>query len=194
MAEKKADVNPLVTTKAPETSLSVQLHPLVLLTISDYITRHTLRQQQGPVFGAIIGQQNGRNFTLENAFECKLAESDGNVMLDREWFAERLEQYKDVHKAPALDLIALFTMAPIEGPQPVHLPVLKQVQEMTNTEGIMMLLFHGSMVDQLQGGKLPITLWETVHEQDGQTKFRELSFEVETGDAEMIGVDFVAKG
>ncbi|KAI6823743.1 hypothetical protein KC340_g4551 [Hortaea werneckii] len=194
MAENKADVNPLVTTKAPETTLSVQLHPLVLLTISDYITRHTLRQQQGPVVGAIIGQQNGRNFTLENAFECKLAEADGNVVLDREWFAERLEQYKDVHKAPALDLVALFTMAPVEGPQAVHLPVLKQVQEMTNTEGIMMLLFHGSMVDQLQGGKLPISLWETVHEQDGQTKFRELSFEVETGDAEMIGVDFVAKG
>ena len=192
MSEKNA--NPLITTKAPETALSVQLHPLVILTISDYITRHILRQQEGPVIGAIIGQQNGRNFTLEHAFECKLAEQDGNIVLDREWFEERLEQYKDVHKAPALDLVAMFTMAPVEGPQEVHMPMLKQVQELTNTEGIMLLLFHGELVDKLQGGKLPITLWESVQEQEGGTKFRELSFEVETGEAEMIGVDFVAKG
>ncbi|TKA29770.1 hypothetical protein B0A50_03134 [Salinomyces thailandicus] len=194
MADQKASPNPLVTTKAPETTLSVQLHPLVLLTISDYISRHTLRQQEGPVVGAIIGQQNGRNFTLEHAFECKLAEQDGNIVLDREWFAERIEQYKDVHKAPALDLVAMFTMAPVEGPQGVHVPFMRQVQDLTSTEGIMLLLFHGSQVDQLQGGKLPITLWESVQEQDGEMRFRELSFEVETGEAEMIGVDFVAKG
>jgi len=49
-------------------------------------------------------------------------------------------------------------------------------------------------VDQLQGGKLPISLYESVQEQEGaQVKFRELSFEVETGEAEMIGVDTVAK-
>lgn len=197
MADKQASPNPLITAKAPDTSLNVQLHPLVLLSISDYITRRALRSQQGPVIGAIIGQQNGRSFTLEHAFECKLDAQDGNVVLAGEWFQERLEQYRDVHKVPAFDLVAIYTLGPVEGPQEVHLPVLRQVQALTGMEGIMLLLFHHELVDQMQGGKLPISLYETVHEQEGeqlQMKFRELSYEVETGEAEMIGVDFVAKG
>ncbi|EMC98746.1 hypothetical protein BAUCODRAFT_379481 [Baudoinia panamericana UAMH 10762] len=195
MAGKEATANPLVITgKALDTSLSVQLHPLVLLTISDYITRHTLREQQGPIIGAIIGQQSGRQYTLEHAFECKLQEVSGNVLLDGEWFKDRLESYKEVHKAPALDLVAMFTLGPVAGPQDVHLPLLKQVAEINGSDSMMLLLFHAELVDQLQGGKLPISLYESVTEgEQSQVKFRELSFEVETGEAEMIGVDTVAK-
>lgn len=197
MASKSTTANPLVIVGKPDTSLNVQLHPLVLLTISDYITRHTLRQQKGPIVGAIIGQQNGRNFTLEHAFECKLADSGSDVTLDADWFTAQLEMYKEVHKAPALDMVALFTLGPVEGPQPAHLPVLQQVQALTSSDSIMLLMFHPELVDNLQGGKLPITLYESIEEMEADTmhvRFRELQFEVETGDAEMIGVDFVAKG
>jgi hypothetical protein len=85
--------NPLVSTaRASDNSSTVQLHPLVLLTISDCITRHTLRQQKGPVVGAIIGQQNGQEITMEVAFQAKLKANDaGEVVLDGEWFAKRLE-------------------------------------------------------------------------------------------------------
>jgi hypothetical protein len=91
MAE--ASQNPLVSTaRASDNSSTVQLHPLVLLTISDCITRHTLRQQTGPVVGAIIGQQNGQEITMEVAFQAKLKANDaGDVVLDAEWFNKRLE-------------------------------------------------------------------------------------------------------
>lgn len=91
MAE--ASNNPLISTaRASDTSPTVQLHPLVLLTISDCITRHTLRQQTGPVVGAILGAQDGQNITMEVAFQAKLiASSDGEVVLDDEWFSKRLE-------------------------------------------------------------------------------------------------------
>ncbi|SMR48709.1 unnamed protein product [Zymoseptoria tritici ST99CH_1E4] len=197
MAAKGATPNPLVISGKPDTSLSVQLHPLVLLTISDYITRHTLRQQNGPIVGAVIGQQNGRSFTLEHAFECKVSAQDGEVKLDQEWFSDRIEMYKDVHKAPALELVALFALGPVDGPQPAHLPMLRQVRQLLSSDSIMLLLFHPEMVDSLQGGKLPISLFESVEEIEAdqlQLRFRELQYEVETGDAEMIGVDFVAKG
>ncbi|EME84604.1 uncharacterized protein MYCFIDRAFT_163421 [Pseudocercospora fijiensis CIRAD86] len=198
MAGKAAGANPLVIAGRPDTSLNVQLHPLVLLTISDYITRHTIRQQQGPALGAVIGQQNGRNFTLEHAYECKLAdEKTSSVSLDGEWFNERLEMYKEVHKEPALDLVAVFALGPVDGPQPSHLPLLEQVKTITNSDSILLLLFHPELVDSLQGGKLPISLYEPVEETGGdqtQTRFKELAYEVETGDAERIGVDFVAKG
>lgn len=84
--------NSLLSSSTSDSSLSVQLHPLVLLTISDYITRHSMRKQQGPIVGAIIGQQNGRTITMEQAFQCKTKEVDKKVLVDEEWFAERLEQ------------------------------------------------------------------------------------------------------
>lgn len=82
----------LSTTRASDTSPTIQLHPLVLLTISDCITRHTLRNQPGPVVGAIIGQQNGQDISMEVAFQAKLVTNDaGEVVLDAEWFRQRLE-------------------------------------------------------------------------------------------------------
>lgn len=196
MAGKAAasSANPLVIPGRPDTSFNVQLHPLVLLTISDYITRHTIRKQETPVVGAIIGQQHGRDFTLEHAFECKSAQRGENTVLDEAWFRERLDMYKEVHKAPALDMVALFTLGPVIGPQPAHLPVLKQVQEITGSDSIMLLLFHVEQVDHLQGGKLPISLYDSVEEAEGAVKFKELAFDVDSGDAEMIGVNFVAVG
>lgn len=85
--------NPLLSSqKSSDSGLQVALHPLVLLTISDYITRHTLRNQKGPVVGALLGQQNGREITIEHAFECLLIEKDGETLLHKVWFEERLQR------------------------------------------------------------------------------------------------------
>ena len=86
--------NPLLS-HHKSSQLQAVLHPLVLLTISDYITRHTLRQQDGPIIGALLGQQNGRDITVEHAFECHLRqapEQDGGYLLNPERFSARLEQ------------------------------------------------------------------------------------------------------
>lgn len=86
-------MNPLLSTqKSSDSGLQAVLHPLVLLTISDYITRHTLRDQPGPVIGALIGQQNGREVTIEHAFECATLPKDGEVVVDADWFEQRLGQ------------------------------------------------------------------------------------------------------
>lgn len=78
----------------------------------------------------------------------------------------------------------------------------------------MLVLFHPQTIldGSLTGGKLPISIYESYYEPgsesadkglqvDGwgmgrqlQMRFRQLPFEVETGEAEMIAVDFVAKG
>lgn len=235
MAEPSA--NPLLsTTRASDTSPTVQLHPLVLLTISDCITRHTLRQQSGPVAGAILGQQNGQEVTMEVAFQAKLkANEEGEVVLDDEWFSKRLDDcrclrwafgavtdlwdclltesaVRDVHKQPQLDLVGWFTLGPASGPQQHVLPIHSRISELY-TESPILFLFHPSDADSeaTAAGKLPLTLYESVYESatggpndkamdiDGAVhakalKFRELVYTVETGEAEMIGVDFVARG
>ena len=86
-------VNPLLSNqKSSDTALQVALHPLVLLTISDYITRHTLRQQKTPIVGALMGQTTGRELTIEHAFDCLLESVDGQIILNQAWFEERLQQ------------------------------------------------------------------------------------------------------
>ncbi|KAF2852661.1 hypothetical protein T440DRAFT_392252 [Plenodomus tracheiphilus IPT5] len=212
MAE--ASQNPLIsTTRASDSSPSVQLHPLVLLTISDCITRHTLRQQTGPVVGAILGAQDGQNVTMEVAFQAKLkVNKEGDVALDDEWFSKRLEDFKDVHKQPQLDLVGWFALGSVAGPQPHMLPIHSRISELY-TESPLLLLFHPETAfsEATAAGKLPLTLYESIFvtassepndkamDIDGavqakSTKFRELVYSIETGEAEMISVDFVARG
>lgn len=203
--------NPLIDTSTSDTNAEIALHPLVLLTISDYITRRTLRQQSGPIVGAIIGQQDGRQLTLEVAFECKTMQTGGQILLDKMWFENRLEQYRTVFKAPQLDLVGWFTIGSEAGPEPRHIPLHHQIQSQYSLENAILLLFHPEQVAQSSqsGGKLPLTLYEGVRassedaganamEIDGASgsalKFRELAYAVETGEAEMISLDFVARG
>jgi len=84
--------NPLLSTQKSSDSLQVVLHPLVILSVSDYVTRHGLRQQQGPIIGALLGQQNGREITIEHAFDCLVKAESGEVLLNQEWFSKRLDQ------------------------------------------------------------------------------------------------------
>lgn len=95
------DTPSLVSQKLSDSGRYVQLHPLVLLTISDHLTRHTARQQKGPVLGALLGQQNGQEITLEHAFECfTTTGSDGEIRLPDSWFEQRLQQCQYTFPAP----------------------------------------------------------------------------------------------
>ncbi|CAI0648579.1 unnamed protein product [Colletotrichum noveboracense] len=209
--------NPLMSSQK-SSELQAVLHPLVLLTISDYITRHTLRSQEGPIVGALLGQQNGREVTIEHAFECHLKqvpEVDGGYLLDADRFGRRLEQMKLVHKDRGLDLVGWYTLLPSTGPTPTILPIHNQVLADFN-ESALVLGFHPQeALSTTVGGKLPMTILESNYEVDDASKaandgedkkmedgdsnklklrFRELPYTVETGEAEMISMDHVARG
>ncbi|KAK1465527.1 signalosome subunit [Colletotrichum cuscutae] len=208
-----SDVNPLISNQK-SSELQAILHPLVLLTISDYITRHTLRSQQGPIVGALLGQQNGREITVEHAFDCHTIpapEVEGGYLLDSGRFGARLEQ---IHKDRSLDLVGWYTLLAVTGPTPTILPIHHQLLSDFN-ESALLLGFHPEEVfTHSVGGKLPMTIYESNYEvddpraaeaegedkkmDDGESKlklrFRELPYTVETGEAEMISMDHVARG
>jgi len=117
---------------------------------------------------------------------------------------------KDVHKAPPLDLVGWFTLAPPTGPQSHHLALHHQIIQNYN-ESALFLAFHPTSVADSKGGKLPFTIYETSLEtatdnddkrmqasDDAQpelaTRFKEIPYTIESGEAEMISVDFVARG
>jgi len=118
---------------------------------------------------------------------------------------------KDVHKVPALDLVGWWSTAPPSGPNTSHLPIHRQILQNYN-ESAVFLTFHPSQIQigASNGSKLPLTVYESVYEGDNAAdgdksmqvdneeqslniRFRELPYSIETGEAEMIGVDTVAR-
>ncbi|EED12991.1 COP9 signalosome subunit 6 (CsnF), putative [Talaromyces stipitatus ATCC 10500] len=205
--------NLLISTRPSDSGLHVALHPLVLLTISDYATRHAARQQTGPIVGALLGQQQGRQITLEHAFECHtITNPDNEIILDSGWFESRVQQFRDVHKDPPLDIVGWFALTPQSGPSSSLLAIHRHILQEYN-ESALLLTFHPSQIspDSSSGAKLPVTVYESIFEGENvadtkpaaqvgddkqalQIRFRELPFSIETGEAEMISVDFVARG
>lgn len=80
----------LLVAQAAESGQRVHLHPLVLLTASDLITRHRLRQLEGPIAGILLGQQEGTQISAEYAFTAKV--KDGLLDQSDNWTAKRIEQ------------------------------------------------------------------------------------------------------
>lgn len=116
-----------------------------------------------------------------------------------------------MHKDPALDLVGWWSTAPSTGPNDAHLPLHRQILHDYN-ESAVFLAFHPSQLQasSLNGGKLPLTVYESVHEGetapdtskdmqvDGEEsvpniKFRELPYSMETGESEMIGIDTIVQ-
>lgn len=114
-----------------------------------------------------------------------------------------------MHKDPLLDIVGWWSTAPPSGPNASHLPIHRQLLQDYN-ESALFLAFHPSQLQERRGAKLPLTIYESVLEGentadagkdmqiDGEEpalniRFRELSYSVETGEAEMIGVDTIAK-
>lgn len=78
-------------------SQKVLLHPLVLLTASDLITRHKVRQFEGPVVGLLLGQRTETDITAEHAFTA--ATKNGLLDQKAEWTTKRIEQC-ELHSTP----------------------------------------------------------------------------------------------
>ncbi|KAM9111317.1 COP9 signalosome complex subunit 6-like [Pangshura tecta] len=97
--EVDAAVLPTVMASGVTGSVSVALHPLVILNISDHWIR--MRSQEGrpvQVIGALIGRQEGRNIEVMNSFELLAHAVEENVVIDKEYYYTKEEQFKQVFK------------------------------------------------------------------------------------------------
>jgi len=93
MADAASTPDNVLLSTQTGSELQIILHPLVLITISDYITRHTLREQKGPLIGALLGLQSGRDVTIEHAFDCDVQiHEEGGYEVNTNHFVPRLEQ------------------------------------------------------------------------------------------------------
>jgi COP9 signalosome complex subunit 6 len=177
-------------------SLSLLLHPLPILNISEHLTRLKLQTKSNLPFvlGALLGTQNGREVEIVNTFE--LAVEDGrDDMVDHGFLVQRRDQYKQVF--PSLEFIGWYTVAPT--PTSRHIALQDQFTGYCSTP-LLLLLQPSSSVSSssdITGQTLPFKAYEpSVEIRDKKTRsvFIEAPYKVETGEAERIAVDWTAKG
>lgn len=76
-------------------SVSISLHPLVLMNVAEHWTR--IRAQEGAakaVYGALIGKQEGRKIEVYNSFELRYEIIDGDVVINKDYYNTKEEQCK----------------------------------------------------------------------------------------------------
>lgn len=171
-------------------TLSAQLHPLVIINISEHFTR--IKAQHGsiasPVCGAILGTQDGRRVEIFNSFELVINDANGAAVIDSEFLESKSQQFKEVF--PTLDILGWYTTG--SAPNALHLALHKQM--MTVNESPLFLLLDPA--PSAAARELPLMLFESAIEiNNGEQimNFVSTGYTLATEEAERIGVDHVAK-
>ncbi|THH02497.1 hypothetical protein EW026_g349 [Hermanssonia centrifuga] len=194
MTSMDTDELPVVLPSTTTSGLSLALHPLPILNISEHLTRLKLQTKSNVPFliGALLGTQNGREVEIVNTFELAM-ENDG-VSVDQGFLVARRDQYKQVF--PSLEFIGWYTMAPY--PTVQHIALHEQFAAYSSTPLLLILQPSTALATSSDNSQsLPFKAFEpTVEIRDRRSRsvFIEAPFTVETGEAERIAVDWTARG
>lgn len=197
--------------------LRVKLHPLVLLTITDFVTRHTLTKNTNKLLGVVLGDQEEHTLSMRHAFEGKTAipqDHSDAIGFDETWVKDRIQQCKidsagistrhltltvsdrDVHKAPALDPVAAFMVGSSDAALTDHHAALQQLQAIQGSRPVLLLVFHPDLIADgtLLDDQLPVSIYRPQDLGNPDGGFTRVDYEVDTDEAELVGLGFVAAG
>ncbi|KAK0245931.1 related to COP9 signalosome complex subunit 6 [Armillaria ostoyae] len=194
MSAMDTDEISVVLPSTTTSGLSISLHPLPILNISEHLTRRKLQTNTSTPFilGALLGTQNGRDVEIVNTFELAVEEDGATV--DHSFLVSRRDQYKQVF--PSLEFIGWYTVAP--GPSSRHIALHSQFTGYCSTPLLLLLQSSSNISTGSDGNQtLPFKAYEpTIEIRDRLSRpvFVEASYNVETGEAERIAVDWTARG
>jgi len=169
-------------------TVSLSLHPLVIMNISEHWTR--IKAQAGTpkqVYGALIGKQEGRSIEVMNSFELDYNTIDGQVVIDREYYQTKEEQFKQVFSE--MDFLGWYSTG--EKPTMAEINIHRQIAEINESPLFIQLSPGGGNCTEL-----PLYLYESVIDMvAGQARilFVKLPYTLATEDSERIGLDHVAR-
>ena len=170
-------------------SVTVVLHPLVIMNISDHYTRIKAQEEIIPkVFGALLGKQNGRHLELFNSFELQHSESaTGEITIEMNYFQDKEEQFRQVFKD--LDFLGWYTVGSSNATDK-DIMIHRQLTAV-NESALLLKLDSCS-----KSANLPVTIYESMIDLNGDQPrmlFIEVCYTLVTEEAERIGVDHVAR-
>ncbi|AOW04702.1 hypothetical protein B0I72DRAFT_134858 [Yarrowia lipolytica] len=161
--------------KSSDASVAVALHPLPLLNISNFYTRAVATSTE--FAGALLGTQDGRQVSIDTSFEFKI--EDG--VIDKELVTRRLAQFQQV--MPELHFVGWFYVSK-DHTSPTDEVTHLQKQLMEFDEAPLVLLIQPGSDSQ----QLPLHVYEPIID-SGETKYREATVVIETGEAERVAVE-----
>lgn len=168
-------------------SVSVSLHPLVIMNISEHWTR--IRAQAGSqqqVIGALIGKQKGRNLEIMNSFELVFDRIEDDIVIDKDYYNVKEQQFKQVFSD--LDFLGWYTTG--DSPNESDIKVHKQVCVINESPVFLKLNPQGRHTE------LPVNMYESVIDLvngEATILFVELPYTLATEEAERIGLDHIAR-
>ena len=171
-------------------SVTVALHPLVIMNISDHYTRIKAQEEIVPkVYGAILGKQNGRHLELFNSFELQHSEnpSTGEVEIEMSYFRDKEEQFRQVFKD--IDFLGWYTVGSSNA---TDRDILIHKQLTVVNEGALLVKLDPNSLS----ANLPVTIYESmvdINDAAPRMLFIEVCYTLVTEEAERIGVDHVAR-
>ncbi|KAL4855882.1 COP9 signalosome complex subunit 6a [Chlorella vulgaris] len=167
--------------RAASSGLQFQLHPLVLINISDHHTRTRVTHgvEDVRVMGCLLGSQAGRTVDISNSFEMRF-EAGSASEIDHAFLVKKMEQYKQTF--PQQDVVGWYATG-------------SEVSGLMDLNESPIFLRLDPRCDPTQKD-LPVHLYESeLHVLDGVPSFTFVAakYSIETSEAERIGVDQVAK-
>ncbi|KAF8078301.1 maintenance of mitochondrial structure and function-domain-containing protein [Lyophyllum atratum] len=194
MSAMDTDEVSVVLPSTTTSGLTLSLHPLPILNISEHLTRLKLQKNTTSPFvlGALLGTQNGREVEIVNTFELAV-EGDGE-QVDHGFLVSRRDQYKQVF--PSLEFIGWYTVAP--NPTSRHIALHEQFTGYCSTPLLLLLQPNASLASSsVNSQTLPFKAYEPsieIRDRKSRSVFIEVPYNVETGEAERIAVDWTARG
>lgn len=183
----------------------MQLHPSVIMSISEHHTRTlAVRQQPVIVVGALLGKKTDQNTEIVDCFELRVTSGgtsdsigDSPYTIDREFYQRKLPLVKQVN--PELDLIGWYATSLPDATTPtteIDVILHKQISELIVNPIFLKLNPYKRETDPKISGCLPINLYEAVINIDSKGEnpnFIEISWTIVTDDIEIIGLEHSAK-
>jgi len=171
-------------------ALNLMLHPVVIINISDHWTRVKVqsRKPNPRVIGALVGIQTGRNLEIFNSFELPYEIKDDKVIIKTEYLNTKSEQFKKVFK----DYEFMGWYSTGHGIVPADMDIHKQISEFN--ENPLYLQLNTQITSAMR--ELPIFIYESelrILDDSPTHLFVRVPYKIETGEAERISVDHIAR-
>lgn len=169
-------------------SVTVSLHPLVIMNVSEHWTR--IRAQEGckqQIIGALIGKQKGRNIEVMNSFELQFEIVDKMLIVNKDYYNTKEQQYKQVFSD--LDFLGWYTTGDTLTEKEID--IHKQICQINECPIMLQLNPQSRNCDHL-----PIELYESIIDivqGEATMLFVPLTYTLATEEAERIGVDHVVR-
>ncbi|KAJ3011381.1 COP9 signalosome complex subunit 6 [Thoreauomyces humboldtii] len=191
-------INKVVSDASAASGLLITLHPLVITNISDQWTRTKVQLSvNNPlVIGTLLGEQVGRGIEIFDSFEIPFkgeASVDSSDLSVREinavYLKDKLEKIKEVF--PKYEVVGWYATGTV--PVPWELQMHLQM----HSENDSALFLKLDAVSPATAKDFPVAVYEsgleTVAGESSQPRFFRAQYRIETGEAERIAVDHVAR-